>query len=97
MLASVAWQTTGGIFVAAILVGGTFVGLTALGLIRARSLAAGDPRRALAAMTVAFSVGQIVGPAVRRHRFLDRLGSFTDAVGRSPPRGRAASSAVLAK
>ena len=44
------------------LVGGTFMGLTALGLIGARSLAAGDPRSALAIMTAAFGLGQIVGP-----------------------------------
>jgi len=52
------------------------MGLTALGLIRARALAAGDPRRALALMTGAFGLGQIIGPAFAG--FLsDRLGSFT--------------------
>jgi predicted MFS family arabinose efflux permease len=75
VLASVAWQTTGGIFVAAILVGGTFVGLTALGLVRARELASGDGRRALALMTGAFGLGQIVGPAFAGF-VSDRLGSF---------------------
>ena len=35
VLASVAWPTEVGVFVAAILVGGTFMGLTALGLVRA--------------------------------------------------------------
>src|SRR6202045_154879 len=34
VMASVAWQTASGIFVAAILVGGTFMGITALGLNR---------------------------------------------------------------
>lgn len=77
VLASVAWRTPAGIFAAAVLVGGTFMGLTALGLIRARALAAeGDPQRALALMTGAFGLGQIVGPAFAG--FLsDRLGSFT--------------------
>ena len=62
VLASVAWQTTAGVFVAAILVGGTFMALTALGLMRGRELAHGDARRALALMTSAFGIGQIVGP-----------------------------------
>jgi predicted MFS family arabinose efflux permease len=48
---------------AAVLVGGTFTGLTALGLMRARELARGDPRPAMAALAVAFAVGQMVGPA----------------------------------
>ena len=75
VLASVAWPTTGGIFLAAILVGGTFMGLTALGLIRARALASGDPRRALALMTVAFGIGQIIGPYFAGI-VSDRLGGF---------------------
>ena len=37
-------------------------GITALGLIWARRLSAGDPRRMLAAMTAAFGGGQVVGP-----------------------------------
>jgi predicted MFS family arabinose efflux permease len=76
VMASVAWQTASGIFVAAILVGGTFMGITALGLIRARALATADPRRALALMTGAFGLGQIVGPAFAGI-VSDRLGSFT--------------------
>jgi MFS family permease len=67
VLASVIWPSFVGICVAAVLVGGTFMGLTALGLMRAREFAAdgdaqGDARRVMAAMTVAFGVGQIVGP-----------------------------------
>ncbi len=76
VLASVAWQTAIGILVAAILVGGTFMGITALGLIRARALATGEPRRALALMTGAFGLGQIVGPAFAG-TLSDNLGSFT--------------------
>ncbi|HEV2188228.1 MAG TPA: YbfB/YjiJ family MFS transporter [Stellaceae bacterium] len=76
VLASVGWRTPVGVFVAAVLVGATFMGLTALGLVRARALAQGEPRRALALMTGAFGVGQIVGPAFAG--FLsDQLGSFT--------------------
>jgi len=75
VLASVVWPSEGGVFLAAILVGGTFMGLTALGLVRARTLAGGDPRRALALMTSAFGLGQIVGP-VFAGALSDQLGSF---------------------
>jgi predicted MFS family arabinose efflux permease len=65
VLASVLWPSSVGICFAAVLVGGTFMGLTALGLMRARDLAlSDDPRRVMAAMTTAFGVGQIVGPAL---------------------------------
>jgi predicted MFS family arabinose efflux permease len=65
VLASVIWPSPVGICLAAALVGGTFMGLTALGLMRGRELAAlGDPRRVMAAMTGAFGVGQIIGPAM---------------------------------
>ena len=63
VLASVAWPSEIGLCLAAVLVGGTFMGLTALGLIRARALASSNPRRALALMTAAFGLGQIIGPA----------------------------------
>lgn len=76
VLASVAWQTTAGVFAAAVLVGGTFMALTALGLMRGRELAHGDPRRALALMTSAFGIGQIVGPYFAGI-VSDWLGSFT--------------------
>ena len=38
------------------------MGITALGLIRARRLSTGDPRRSLAFMTTAFGLGQMIGP-----------------------------------
>jgi predicted MFS family arabinose efflux permease len=76
VLASVAWETASGVLAAAILVGGTFMGITALGLIQARALATGEPRRALALMTGSFGLGQIVGPAFAGI-LSDSLGSFT--------------------
>jgi len=76
VLASVAWPSVLGVFLAAILVGGTFMGLTALGLMGARARAVGDPRRVLALMTGAFGLGQIVGPLFAGIAS-DWLGSFT--------------------
>ena len=58
VLASTGWA----VMVAAALLGGTFMGLTALGLIHARDLSTGDPRRSLALMTAAFGLGQMIGP-----------------------------------
>ena len=49
------------LFAAAVL-GATFMGITALGLITARRLSAGDPTRLLALMTASFGVGQMIGP-----------------------------------
>ena len=60
--ASVLWLTPVGVILAAAFLGGTFMGITALGLIRARHLSSGDPRRTLAVMTAAFGLGQILGP-----------------------------------
>ena len=76
VLASVIAPNAVGICIAAILVGGTFMGLTALGLLRGRELAQGDPRQVMAAMTGAFGVGQIVGPALAGV-VSDALGGFT--------------------
>ncbi|MFN7166549.1 MAG: YbfB/YjiJ family MFS transporter [Pannonibacter sp.] len=70
--------TTGsplGILLAAALLGGTFVGITALGLIEARQQAAGDPRRLLAAMTASFGLGQMLGPSLAGYA-ADATGSF---------------------
>ena len=50
------------VIVSAALLGGTFVGITAIGLVHARDLSTGDPRRSIAFMTAAFGVGQIIGP-----------------------------------
>src|SRR5207237_1127378 len=75
VVARVAWPGTAGALVAAALLGGTFMGLTALGLAGGRALAAGDPQRTFAVLTAAFGLGQIVGPALAG-LLHDRTGSF---------------------
>jgi len=71
--ASVLWLAAPGVLLAAVSLGGTFMGITALGLVWARRLSRGDPRRTLALMTAAFGLGQIVGPAF--------AGALSDATG----------------
>jgi predicted MFS family arabinose efflux permease len=86
--ASVLWLAPPGILLAAALLGGTFMGITALGLVRARLLSGGDPRRTLAIMTAAFGLGQIVGPGF--------AGVVYDATGTLLVPSLAASGALLA-
>jgi len=50
------------IVVSAILLGGTFIGIVAVGLVYARRLTSGDAHRSLALMTAAFGLGQMIGP-----------------------------------
>ncbi len=74
--ASVLVTSATGVVLAALCLGGTFMGITALGLVGARTLSSSDPRRVIALMTAAFGVGQIIGPAIAGWLF-DRTGSFT--------------------
>ena len=74
--ASVLAQNAVGVVIASLFLGGTFIGLTALGLIGARALTSGNQRRVLALMTGAFGTGQIVGPMLAGVLF-DLTGSFT--------------------
>lgn len=61
---SVSGGGVGHLLLAAGLLGGTFVGLTSLGLVHVRRMSAGDPRRNLALMTAAFGLGQMIGPSL---------------------------------
>lgn len=73
--ASVEWVTIPGIAIATLLLGGTFMGITALGFVAVRTLAAGNSQQALGRMTASFSLGQMAGPMVAG--FLsERLGDF---------------------
>jgi len=74
--AGAVWITPFGIIVSSLLVGGTFMGLTALGLVAARQSGSGDPRGRLALMTAAFGTGQILGPLFAGYVY-DHLGGFT--------------------
>lgn len=76
VVASVLWLQTMGVVIAALFLGGTFMGLTALGLIGARETAEGDPRGRIALMTASFSLGQIIGPAFAGFAY-DATGSLT--------------------
>ncbi len=75
VMLSVITPSAAALLVTAALLGGTFMGLTALGLIGARQLSGSDPRRSLALLTAAFGVGQIIGPVVAGYGF-DLTGSF---------------------
>jgi predicted MFS family arabinose efflux permease len=69
------WPTPAGAVLAAVLLGGTFMGITAFGFGAARVLAPTQQRRAFALITAAFGVGQIIGPMFAG-MLLDRTGGF---------------------
>lgn len=59
---SVAADSPAMALVASFLVGGTFMGITALGLVEARRRAPERARRIIALMTASFGLGQMIGP-----------------------------------
>jgi predicted MFS family arabinose efflux permease len=76
--ASVEWVTISGVCFSALVLGGTFMGITALGFMAARVLSAGNPHRAFGGMTASFSIGQMLGPILAG--FLsERFGGFREA------------------
>ena len=60
--ASVFESNAAAVLVAAAVLGGTFMGITALGLITAQRLSTGGSTRRLALMTASFGLGQMIGP-----------------------------------
>lgn len=67
------------VLIGAFLTGGTFVGITAVGLFTVSDIArssGADPRRVIALMTGVFGIGQMVGPAFAGY-VADITGTFT--------------------
>jgi len=75
VVASVTVGGYAGPLIAAVLLGGTFVGATAVGLQIGRRLSGASPRRGIAILTATFGVGQIVGPLIAGF-LADRTGGY---------------------
>ncbi len=78
VIASVVLGGYAGPLIGGVLLGGTFISATALGLVAGRRLAGEAPRRVLALMTAAFGTGQIIGPIVAGY-LADWTGDFLAA------------------
>lgn len=75
---SVAFAHPAVLLISAALLGGTFMAITALGLVRSREIGRENPGRAIALMTASFGLGQMLGPVVAGQLY-DRTGDFTVA------------------
>lgn len=75
VMASVTLGGYAGPLIAGILMGGTFMAITAIGIQHARALAGGASRQVVAWMTASFGTGQIIGPIVAG-AVADRTGDF---------------------
>jgi predicted MFS family arabinose efflux permease len=72
---SVLRPTSDGAVLAALLLGGTYMGITALGLVAARQTAPDNAAKVLGRMTAAFGLGQMIGPAFAGW-LAERVGGF---------------------
>jgi predicted MFS family arabinose efflux permease len=72
------WPSSAGALTAAVLLGGTFMGITALGFAAARAMGPQQQRRSFSMITVAFGLGQTAGPTVAGV-MLDQTHSFVGA------------------
>jgi predicted MFS family arabinose efflux permease len=64
VVACVVWPTVAGVSATSILLGGTILGITALGLMSGRALAGGQSQRIIGLMTASFGLGQVIGPPI---------------------------------
>lgn len=64
LLVPLVWSSVPGVAIAAVALGGTFMGITAMGLGHARAISGHQAGRAVALMTAAFGLGQIAGPPI---------------------------------
>jgi predicted MFS family arabinose efflux permease len=67
--ATVLFDNVLAVLAGAALLGGTFIGITAVGLVLARDLGGGDPRRSIGLMTASFGLGQMIGPGFAGYAF----------------------------
>ncbi len=73
---SVLRPTADGAVTASLLLGGTYMGITALGLVAARETEPANAARVFGRMTAAFGLGQMIGPAFAGW-LAERLGGFS--------------------